>query len=260
MGITKGLRKNVSRFGATTTIIHGEYGVGKTLLAAQYPKPYFLMCENNDAYSHKLYHDNVTTWAECVEKTLDFIKGDHDFTTFVIDGLDSFYNLAAEQYVKEYNENLTGDKKALTVITDNFGKECIPLNNIITDLLRNIDMNPKYNLVLLAHSEERPIKTFTGDTYDKIVPQLPNKKSREYFFKLAQEIYYYFYVGDERYLKIIGDDLILAKNRGGNEHFRTANNNPIVNIPMPESPEKAYKYLIAAYNNKLKSDYKNINN
>ena len=74
---------------------------------------------------------------------------------------------------------------------------------------------------------------------------------------IVVNIFYYYFVGDKRFLKIIGDDFVVAKNRG-NGKFCTPENEPIVNVPMKDSPEDAYKYLIAAYNNKLKKSFKTI--
>ena len=258
MGMTKTLRKTNRGFHSETTLIHGCVGVGKTLLAAQFPKAYFLSLENNNSYADLIHFDNAGTWQEAIEILDEFKEGKHDFKTIVIDGIDVFYNLCVRYYIEEYNKNISKGEKEISSLSDvGFAKAYDAVDKLISAALNPLDLDENYNLVLLAHTDEREITTLGGDTFVKLVPQVPGKRPLAYFQRLAQNIFYYYFVGDKRFLKIIGDDFVVAKNRG-NGKFCTPENEPIVNVPMKDSPEDAYKYLIAAYNNKLKNSFKTI--
>lgn len=258
MGITKTLRKKEPGFGKETTLIHGEYGTGKTLLSAQFNKPYFFMFENNDSYKDKIYHDNITSWDQFEELAKDFIENDHEFKTVVLDGLFNLYDMAKIHFIDTYNANLTGTQTAISSLTDiPYGKAHSAVDDMIKRVVNPLANDPRFLLIMISHTEEAEIKMLSGDAYHKLSPQLP-KRARNYFCTLAQNIYYYHYVKSERYLMITGDESVQAKNRG-NGNFCTKTGENVVNIPMPESPEKAYKYLVAAYNNKLSNSYKNIN-
>lgn len=259
MSITKTLRKNTSRFGVSTTLLHGEYGVGKTLLAAQYEKPYFLMFENNDVYEDIIYFDNISNWVDCVAKIQEFLNGDHDFKTLVLDNIDIFYNLAKQHFINDFNENIKEkDKPDIISLSDiGFAKGYDAVDDMIKIVLNPVDMDSNFNFILIAHTEAHDVETFSGETFCKLIPELPGKRPKKYFFTLAQNIFYYYFSGKDRYLKIVGDDFVLAKNKG-NKHFLTDKGEQIINIPMKNNPETAFKYLNAAYNNKLKNTYKQI--
>ncbi len=193
MGMTKKLRKNKARFGESTTLYHGDFGTGKTLLAAQYPTPYFIMCENNDAYKDILYHDNVTEWSNpekengIIELIQDFLNGDHDRKTLVIDNIDAFYDMAKTSFISEHNKTLKSDKQQAISLTDiPYGKGYDAVDNMVKIVLNAVDMDSRFNLVLISHTEVQEIETFSGDTFSKLCPQLPGKRPRKYFFTLAQ--------------------------------------------------------------------------
>ena len=253
--ITKKLRKSNDRFGKDTILIHGQYGVGKTLLAAEFEKPYFIMFENNEAYRDKLHYDNISNWAELKENILEFMRGDHEFKTLVLDGIDLLYECAKQQYINEYNTIHTD--RHVDVLTDiPYAKGYDAVDAMIRELLNPVDMDSRYSLVLVAHTEEKEITSFSGETFTKLCPQLP-KRARIYFCRLAQNIFYFYYYKEDRYLNICGNDFIDAKNRG-NGHFLTTSGEQVKNVPMPKNPKNAYRYLLAAYYNKLSNTYANI--
>ena len=258
--MTKTLRKSIPSFYSSCTMIHGEYGAGKTLLASQFPKPYFLMFENNNAYNDRLHMDTPKSWEDVQTLVAEFVKGDHDFKTLVIDNVENFYSMAMNYQIDEINKTRTKATdtkiKSLTDMND-FGVSYKTLLDSIKLILNAIDMSEKYNLVLVTHTVVKEEKTFSGDTFHKYVPELPSGKANEYFKSLAQNIFYCFHFKSQRFIKIIGDDLIMAKAKG-DKKFLTTEGEHVINIPMGKNEQEAYKYLTLAYNNKFKRTFKNI--
>jgi len=256
--ITTELREGAIGFTQSPTLLHGEYGTGKTLLAAQYPKPYFLMCESNEEYRHKLHYDNATSWDVACEHILSFLSDKHNFKTFVVDNIANFYDLASTKLIIEHNKKLKKDEEPVATLSDfPFVKGYEAVDAMIKTALNPLLMTPNFNLILIAHSAEHEVKMLNGDTYFKIIPSLPNKRARKYFLDLTPNIFYYFFSKQQRYIRITQNDFIMAKNRGG-DNFKTVDGKVIVNVPAGKSPEEAFKYLTAAYNNKLKNDYAGV--
>ena len=256
--ISTTLRKTQPTFGDSPILLHGDYGVGKTLLASQFEKTYFLMCEPNDDYANILYHDNCSNWIKCVEKIHSFLNDDHDFKTIIIDNVNNFFEYATQYFIKEHNKNLKSTQTPVVNLSDiGYAKGYDAVDNLIKIVLNPLIMSNKFNVHFITHSEEKEITTLTGETFHKIIPLLPGKRSRKYLLSLTPNIFYYHYVNKQRYIQITGSDFVMAKNRGLN-HFLTTSGEPIINVPSGKSPQDAYKYLIAAYNNKLKNSYKDI--
>lgn len=256
--ITTTLRTETPKFGSSPILIHGDYGIGKTLLAAQFEKPYFIMCEKNDDYADKLYYDNATSWQKIVEIINYLVNNQHDFKTIIIDNMNNFCDFASNYLIETTNsDSKKNDKPILTLSDFGYGKGYEMVVNIIKQNLNPLLMQSNLNLICITHSEERQIDTLTGDSFIKIIPLLPNKKVRQYIFSEMPNIFYYHYVKQQRFIQIVGNDFIMAKNRS-NGHYLTTSGEPIVNVPAGNSPEEAYKYLQAAYYNKLKNSYKDI--
>ena len=256
--ITTTLRKTEPTFGDSPILLHGDYGVGKTLLASQFDKPYFLMCEPNDDYANILYHDNCSNWNDCVEKIHSFLNDNHDFKTIVIDNMNNFFEFAVQAFINDFNANLKKNQAPIINLSDiGYAKGYDAVDNLIKIVLNPLIMNNKFNKIFISHSEEREITTLTGEVFHTIIPLLPSKRARKYLFSLVPNIFYYHYFNNQRYIQITGNDFVMAKNRGLN-HFLTTSGETIINVPAGKSPQEAYKYLLAAYNNKLKNSYKDI--
>ena len=256
--ITTTLRKTEPTFGDSPILLHGDYGVGKTLLASQFDKPYFLMCEPNDDYANILYHDNCSNWNDCVEKIHSFLNDNHDFKTIIIDNLHNFISFAGQDFIENFNKNLNKKENPIISLSDvGFKKGYDAVMNNVKIVLNPLVMAKNFNFIAITHSELRETKSLTGDVYYKIFPLLPHKPARECLLAMFPNIFYYYFVQKNRYLQIVPDEKTVAKNRGLN-HFLTINGETIINVPAGKSPQEAYKYLLAAYNNKLKNSYKDI--
>lgn len=256
MPITKTKHIPPSGLGKFPILLYGESGTGKTTLALQFEKPYFLCCEANNEY--EMYRDNVTDFSQIIEKLNDFNSGNHDFKTLVIENVYIFWRMAEEYVLNEYNNSADKkQKKCLTLSDIPFAKGFTVVDALINSVLLPLITNGIYNLIFITHTEVEQFTNLSQETFNKFVPRVKGKRAKEFFDSQMSNVFYYFSYKDKRYLRIVGDDFVEAKNRGKN-YFKTTKGEQIINIPMGNNEEEAYKYLQAAYNNKLQNTYKNI--
>ena len=115
-------------------------------------------------------------------------------------------------------------------------------------------MNSKYGFIVTCHTQVKELITLSGEKYNKLAPDI-QKQAYEFLCDQIPNIFYYHFVGNERWLQIVGDEHIVAKNRMKG-HFLTPENEPIFKIPMGGSEEEAYGNLMNAFNNKQTKSYK----
>lgn len=99
--------------------IYGEWKIGKTTAALQFPKPYFIDTENGAA--HSKYQEliaasagdrtHLTTYEEIVEDVAQLATTNHEYYTLVIDSLSTIYgnmlDRAAMKLAKDENDSGT---------------------------------------------------------------------------------------------------------------------------------------------------------
>ncbi len=256
MPMSKTIHRPIHDLCRYPALYHGDWGTGKTTLVGQYKNPYFLMFEPNNEYA--LVRDNVLNWDHCVELCVEFLEGNHDRKTIIFDNIEKFYNLAANKFMDDWNNNLAKDKKPIINLSGaGYSNGYDAVERMINIVVNPFIMSNKYNVVFIAHTETRQFDTISGDSFHKLTPRLPNKRARAYFLGAVSNIFYYYVNENKRYLRIAPSDFVLAKNRGEG-HFLTTKGEPVENIPCGNSAQTAYKYLKGAYENKLKSAYKDI--
>lgn len=227
-----------------TILIHGVEGIGKTTLIGQFPDIYFLMFEPNDSYD--FYMDHVQSFEDFRDYYDDFMKGNHEYKGLSIDNSDMYYDLAMDYACKKHGFEHPGGM-------NDYGASWNKVKKVFIPPIRDI-MNSKYGLIVSCHTEEKELTTLSGSKYMKLAPDMC-KQPYQAFIAPIQNLFYYHYVGNERWLQIVGDEHIVAKNKMKG-HFRTVNDEPIFKIPMGESEEEAYQNLMKAFNNKQKKTYR----
>lgn len=163
-------------------VIFGEEKIGKSTFCAQFPNPIFLDIEdglNFLAVDYKkktgkelsrtpVIHnmDDLRYWLN------ELSKGDHNFSTLVIDSLDWLENLVIRQVCEEL-----GIKELSDVA---YGGAYNSLETKIRKILNGLDkllMEQKLQPVLIAHSSIRTVSEPGQDSYDKYSLKLSKKTS-----------------------------------------------------------------------------------
>ncbi|RLC39278.1 hypothetical protein DRH27_00070 [Candidatus Falkowbacteria bacterium] len=218
-------------------LIHGPYGSGKTTLANMMGKVYNLMFEPNDSYAYVM--DNVKCWEDFKDLKEEFLQGNHDFTTLSIDNVQVAYDLAMEYAGKKYGFEHPGGM-------NDYGASWNKVKKVFIPLVRELMMSD-YGFLALCHTDEKELTTISGKKYNALAPDLP-KQAYQFLCAQVPNIFYYHFVNGERWLQIIGDEHIIAKNRMKG-HFMTPSGEPVHKIPMGGSEEEACENLINAFNN-----------
>jgi hypothetical protein len=220
-------------------LLTGEKKIGKTTLASEFntERSYFLATEVGYR-GLRIRKSDIADWhtARAAAKALQ--KAGKKYGPIIVDTVDKLYTLC---------EAYTCDKLAISHLSDeDWGKgysECRKEFDKFITTLSQIGVG----LILITHTEEREVKRRGGGTYDRIVPTM-SKQARQVIEPLVDIWTYYMYDGNRRVLVIQGDDHISAGHRLV-DRFRTPAGKPVRQIDMGRSAKRAYKNLVAAFNN-----------
>ena len=158
MKISKGKKKQAVR-----VVLYGTEGIGKTTLAAHFPKPLFIDVEQGSYQIDVERFDGLTTWADVLE-AIGYVEQNPDSCkTLVLDTADKAEQMLVEQILKENKaasiETVGGGYgKGYTMLQERFQKELLfSLDRIIAKGI---------NVVICAHSIVRTITLPDADPYD----------------------------------------------------------------------------------------------
>lgn len=158
MKISKGKKKQAVR-----VVLYGTEGIGKTTLAAHFPKPLFIDVEQGSYQIDVERFDGITTWADVLE-AIGYVEQNPDSCkTLVLDTADKAEQMLVEQILKENKaasiETVGGGYgKGYTMLQERFQKELLfSLDRIIAKGI---------NVVICAHSIVRTITLPDADPYD----------------------------------------------------------------------------------------------
>lgn len=148
--------------------IYGSHGVGKSTLAAQFPKPIFLSTEDGLDQLDVTSFPRARSVGEVVENIKTLIKEEHDFKTVVVDSVDW---LVEPLIVSNVEKN--HDEKALA-----YGKGQMMVAEEFREILQGLDMlrrKRNMNVVLIAHANITRFDDPRNEGYDRYAPKLPNR-------------------------------------------------------------------------------------
>lgn len=229
------------------TLVYGERKIGKTTLCSQFPDAFFFMFEPGGR-ALRIYQKPIPSWDRFIAY-LDLLEEeDHDFRTVVVDTVDIAY---------EQCFNYMCDKLNIVHphMEDDYGQSW---GQIETEYKRQLTrlMSLDVGVVFLSHDSVSEVVSRTGRKYNRVEPSMKGQAQR--FLTGVVDIWgYYMYDGNKRFLVIRGNDLISAGCRL-RENFVTTEGEQVVAVPMGNSEAQAYKYFVAAFNNKLKNTYKEV--
>lgn len=157
-------------------LFYGSAGVGKTIAAIQFPKPYLIDTEKgaeNDQYTKLLQKAGgvifqTSDFDEVVNEVKSLLAEKHEYKTLIIDPLTTLYNDLL-------------DKSALKNGTD-FGRHYSDANkkvNHLINLLLRLDMN----VIITSHA-----KQVYGDNMSVLGNTFDCYKKLDYLFDLVFEI------------------------------------------------------------------------
>lgn len=230
-------------------VIYGERKIGKTSLVSMYGSEkkdspiYAFMFEENRSY--ELYMSEITEWQDFLDVLPDFIYGKHDFKACWLDNARNAYDMALAYACKKYGFEHPGRQNDHG---DSWNKVYLEFCEPIRRLLAS-----PYAMMVTCHEAEKEIETRSGRKFIKMCPDLTNQSARLITGELYN-VFYYHYVGTERFLQIQGDEYITAGHRMDG-HFLTPKGENVFKIPMGNSRVTAYENLIKAFNNEQKETF-----
>lgn len=145
-------RKPIAEINRSSFLLHGAPKIGKSTFCSQIDGAVFLATEAGLNFL-EVAEVSITSWEELLEAYLLLKKGNHGFTTVVIDTLNNAYRFCAEYICRKYNiVNIADlpDKKGHTICNNEFYR--------VMSLFSQLPLG----LYLIAHSKIVEIKTPTG--------------------------------------------------------------------------------------------------
>lgn len=228
-----------------TNLIFGKKKIGKTTLTSHFPEAFHFMFEPGSK-ALSIYDRMVPTWEHFLGYIALLEEGNHKFKNAIIDTGAIAYDRCLEFICKKDGINHPSDKKDYGATWKKVSQEFERAHfRIISSGL---------GLIVIAHEKTEEIETRSGDKFDQIVPAL-SKQADEYYAGTIDNIFYYHFVGGQRFLTIRGDEFIVAGTRC-EKNFLNQDGEQIYKIPMGTSSEEAYNNLVAAFNNKQVKTYK----
>ena len=148
--------------------IYGPHGIGKSTLAAAFPKPIFISTEDGIASLDVTSFPKAQNIDDVVNAIKTLVKEEHDFKTVVIDSADWLVEPLISDNVKaNHDEKERG-----------YGKEQVFVAEEFREILQGLDMirrRKMMNVVLIAHSSITRYEDPRTEPYDRFGPKLPNR-------------------------------------------------------------------------------------
>lgn len=169
MNITSGVQARAQR-----VVIYGTEGIGKSTLAAQFPKPLFIDTEGSTSNMDVKRLDKPTSWTMLMNQ-IAFVKANPTVCkTLVIDTIDWAETLAIESVCAQHGKKGIEDfgyGNGYTYVREEFGR-------FLNKLQELVDIG--INVVLTAHSQLRKFEQPDEDgAYDRYELKLGKKTSSQ---------------------------------------------------------------------------------
>jgi hypothetical protein len=146
----------------------GQHGVGKSTLAAAFPKPIFISTEDGLSSLDVTSFPRAKALGDVANSIGTLAKEKHEFKTVVIDSVDWLVEpLIVADIDSKYDEKAQGYGKGQVYITEAFREILSGL-----DVLRQKKM---MNVVLIAHANIVKFEDPRSEPYDRFTPKLPNR-------------------------------------------------------------------------------------
>lgn len=224
--------------GGYTMLLYGEKKIGKTTLCAEFPGALFLMFEPGGK-ALRIFQEPMNSWLKFT-RFVDLIIKDEKFKTIVIDTVDFAYDDCLICECKKLGIEHPSDA--------GWGKGWASVKSEFSRQIRKLLRSGK-GVIFISHQREVEIETRSGKKFHRKTNTMTGQ-GKETIEGLIDIWANYDYVGEGRYLTVLGDDYIDAGNRC-KENFKYTDGIKIRKIYMGNSPKEAYTNFINAFNNKL---------
>lgn len=234
------LPKDVStpseRLGDYSVLLYGLEKVGKTTLAARFPKALFLMFEPGGK-ALSIYQMAMTNWPT-FKKTLKLLEKDRRFNTIVVDTVDIAFKMCERTTCRKMGIEHPSD--------EDWGKGWNAIRDEFTERMALL-LSLGKGVVLISHASEKEIKKRDGDKYHVISPTMAGQ-AKSVIQPMVDIWCYYTIEKGRRVLVVRGDDHVMAGVRPENAFMH--NGKPLTQIDMGASADEAYKNFTDAFANR----------
>lgn len=240
----------VDDLGAYSWLIYGDKKIGKSTLASMFEGALFFMFEPG-ARALRVRRVDCNKWEDALGYLAalerDYAAGNLKCKTVIIDtGFEAYEkakNYVCEQLDIDYPRE------------DNFGKDW----NKIKQEFRNFHNRISalgLGIIILCHQSYKEQQDYKGNKYDQVVPLLTPAAS-DYFRAVIDNVCWYHFRGNERFLLIRGNDHAMAGVALQRDRFfKTTSGEPVYAIPLDGPGDQPYKNIIRAFENKQEKTYR----
>ncbi len=161
------------------SLIYGPPKVGKTTFANSIPGAIFLATEPG-THALSVYEMEIRTWQQFADAVILLGKGDHDFTTIIVDTIDNAWDYLCDVVAAENNVGDLGDM--------DYGRGYSQAKTKLKKVLDYLARLP-YGVMLISHSVDREMTPKNQRPYTKTQPTLPNS-ARKVVMPLCSYIFF----------------------------------------------------------------------
>lgn len=225
-------------------LVYGAKKIGKTTMLSHAGRAFYAMFEPGGR-AVELYQRPIRRWRDFVKYVTllekDANENEEDgFNPVVVDTADIAYDMCLDHVCFRMGIDHPTDA--------GYGKGWHAVKREFVKQIARLGATGK-GVAFISHSTEREVKTRRGGTYDKIMPTMSNQ-ARDVMEALVDIWVEYDYIGEDRWLRILGDDHVAAGHRLGGRFLYT-DGTPIRLIPAGTSSEETWANFEAAFNNEL---------
>lgn len=246
--------------GDSIIVIYGRKGIGKTSLAAEFPKALVAMFErgrrNLNIFQIPQEDEPKLDWGSFKAYVEAFIESE-DFDTLVIDTIDKAYEACMDYVCKINGCEHPNDK-------NDYGKTWQAVKREFDNVLGLIHESGK-GLVLISHEAPKPLAKATkgmardeGASITGLERMEPtcSKQAFEVIQEICDYVFYYGYREEYRCITVRSSNDLVWTACGVADRFLDPDGNPLSTFKVGNSPKDAYDNLLAAYSNQLRDfDY-----
>jgi len=222
-------------------LIYGRKKIGKTSLVARFERSLFFMFEPGTR-AQSVYQVPETgcfdDWKDVRGYIKALQKNRSKFITACFDPGNKAYDLCLKYVCMKTGISHPGKMK-------DYGASWKAVSSEFEDVHLSL-ANAGLAFVVIAHEK------FDNDR--QMVEPKFSPSTEDFYEGVIDNIFYYHYVGGERFFQIRGTENIVAGTRCEG-HFMTASGDPIYKIPMGKSADEAYENLEIAWANEQERAY-----